>query len=124
MSIGIIKTMNIWPRLRQKFIEILIIEIKSGRPSRRMRDSHKAQLAAQAMLVERMMNVRVRKIKVYYVETQELDEVHIINYHREMALNAIESMKRIVLNEEMPEPTHDKHKCIDCEYRTYCEDII
>jgi len=101
-----------------------IIEIKAGRPNRRMRDSHKAQLAAQAMLVERTMNVRVRKIKVYNVTTREFSEVHIVDFHRGMVRHAIEDMTKIVLGEDIPDPTGDKGKCVDCEYRAYCDYIF
>lgn len=101
-----------------------IIEIKQGKLKRKMHDSHKAQLAAQAILVEKELGLKVRKIKVLDATTRKTQEVHIVEYHREMARKAIEEMKKIVISEELPEPTSISGKCIDCEYRAYCDDVL
>ena len=100
-----------------------IIEFKFGDLDRRMRDSHKAQLAAQAILVESLLGLRVRKIIIYNPEKEEKREVRLVNYHREMVREALKDMKRIVIEEDLPEPTEDRGKCIDCEYRVFCGDI-
>ena len=68
------------------------------------------------MLVEKTMNVGIRKIKVYNVTTQEFSEIHIVDFHRGMVRHAIEDMAKIVVDEDIPDPTRDKGKCVDCEY--------
>ena len=100
-----------------------IVEFKRGSMGREMRDSHKAQLAAQAMLVEEELGLRVNKIRVYDPDTGESREVRLVNYHREIVREALEEMRRIVLEEDFPEPPIDKGKCIDCEFRIFCSDF-
>jgi len=99
-----------------------IIEIKTGNTPTKMRDSHKAQLAAQAILVESVLGLKIRKIKVYNPETQRTMEINVVEYHREMARQALERMRQIVLREELPQPTKHRARCVDCEYRVFCED--
>ena len=101
-----------------------IIELKAGNVGKRkMLDSHKAQLAAQAILVERVLGLRVKGISVLDATTGECREVKLVNYHREMVLNALDDMRRIVEGEVFPDAPIDRGKCIDCEFRCFCADL-
>ena len=101
-----------------------IIELKMGDiGNSRMRDSHKAQLAAQAMLVEEVMGLRVHRISVMDIDTGESREVRLVNYHREMVTSALEEMRWIVLKEIFPDPPENRGKCVDCEYKSICGDL-
>jgi len=101
-----------------------IIEIKCGRFKRQMYEDHKIQLVAQAMLVEKVLGLRVNKIKTLNVETGESREIQIVEYHRNAVREALEEMRRIVLEERIPEPTKHRARCIDCECRVYCDDVF
>jgi len=101
-----------------------IIELKAGNIGKsRMQDSHKAQLAAQAILVEEVMRLPVRRISVMDIDTGEVREVKLVNYHRNMVFSALEDIRRIVLEEVFPEPPEKRGKCVDCEYRSFCGDL-
>ena len=101
-----------------------IIEIKTSKFKGKMYEDHKVQLAAQAMLVENVLGLKVNKIRTLNIETGKYQEVHITEYHREMVRHALEKMKHIVLNEIIPEPTKHRARCIDCECRSFCVDVF
>jgi len=101
-----------------------IIEIKCGGFGRRMYEDHKVQLAAQAMLVEEVLGLRVHKIKTLNAETGDIREIYITEYHREMVRRALEDMRRIVEREIVPEPTEHRARCVDCECRVFCIDVF
>lgn len=99
-----------------------VIEIKTGDLRRRMSDSHKAQLAAQAMLIEEVLGLRIRRIIVFNPETKQSLEINISSYHRDMVVRALDEMRRIVVEELIPSATRGS-RCVDCEYRVYCDDV-
>ena len=76
------------------------------------------------MLVENVLGLKVNKIKTLNIETGKYQEAYISEYHKEMVRRALEKMKHIVLNEIIPEPTEHKTRCIVCECRTFCADVL
>lgn len=99
-----------------------IIEIKSGRVFRNIIDSHKAQLAAGAMLIERVLGYRVRKIKVFYVEKEKFATVEVRKFHRDLVLRALDHMREIVTKEIIPNANWSA-KCSECEYKKVCLEV-
>ena len=98
-----------------------IIELKHGKVKKRnMFDSHKAQLAAQAMLIEKVMGLKVKSIEVLDIVDNSRNEIRITEYHREMVSKALNEMRKIVLEEIFPDPPENRGKCVDCEYRRFC----
>ena len=102
-----------------------IVEVKSGEiGGRKMLDSHKAQLAAQAILVEEKLGLGIRNIVVLNADTGEVKNVKLVEYHRRMVFDALSEMRKIVEEEDLPEPTNNGGKCVDCEYKPFCTDVI
>jgi len=98
-----------------------IIELKFSKAKKRgMFDDHKAQLTAQAMLIERIMNLRVTSIEVWNIQDNSKNDLRITNYHREMVITALDEMRKIVTEEIFPDPPKNRDKCADCEYRRFC----
>ncbi|MEX2689671.1 MAG: CRISPR-associated protein Cas4 [Candidatus Njordarchaeum guaymaensis] len=98
-----------------------IIELKySKMRGHRMFDDHKAQLAAQAMLLEEVMGLKVKSIEVSDIIDNSRIEIRITGYHREMVSKALNEMRKIVLEEIFPDPPENRGKCVDCEYRRFC----
>lgn len=103
----------------------IIVELKYGNiGSRGIRDSHKAQLACQSILVEDVMGLRVRRIEVLDLDTWERRSINVTQFHRNMVTEALNDMRSIVMDEILPDPPENMGKCVDCEYRKFCWDLI
>ena len=97
------------------------VEIKSGRkPPKGMNNPHKYQVTAQAMLIEENYDFLVKKVRVYYSEKDKAVDYPITIENRREVINIINEIVEMLENEQMPEPTKHKGKCVDCECRLYC----
>ena len=101
--------------------EVAPVEFKmSGRgPAPNVR----AQMAAYAVMLEETLGkparrgflVEIPHMQIYPIEIEQADVA---------ALESrVASIRRMIADERLPEPTADRGKCIDCELLTYCGDV-
>ncbi|MHA1375518.1 MAG: CRISPR-associated protein Cas4 [Promethearchaeota archaeon] len=97
------------------------VEIKTGRiPPEGLDYSHKNQIIAQAILIEKNFDFLVKKAKIYYSKSEK-----IVNYPLQMedklsVLKIIGEIRQMLIKEILPKPTIYLGKCIDCECKNYC----
>lgn len=98
------------------------VELKMGRVRRGdLGAAHKAQLAAQALLVEKTFHCAVNKVRVEYVDHDNEAVVHYLTVDDKQAVLALVKQARMWVDaEEMPPPTPHAAKCTDCEFLRYC----
>ena len=97
------------------------VEIKTGKkPPDKMDDSHKLQVAAQAILIEKNFNFLVKKVKIFYSKSQKIVESPINIEDKLQVLEIIDEIIKLIESEKIPDPTNHEGKCIDCECRNYC----
>jgi CRISPR-associated exonuclease Cas4 len=82
------------------------------------------QVAVYGILLEEMRGVTVRRGFVYLIPLRRAEEVKIDPRLRAKALKAVEAMRRIVEREEMPAPVKNRGKCVACEFRRFCNDVL
>lgn len=82
------------------------------------------QVAAYGLLLEEMRGARVRHGFLYSIPERRAEEVKIDERARRKTLAAVEAMKRIVAREEMPPPAPNLRKCVACEFRRFCNDVL
>lgn len=82
------------------------------------------QVAVYGMMLEEMRGVEVARGFLYEIPLRRAEEVRIEKRLRAKALRAVEEMRRIVEREEMPAPVKNRHKCIACEFRRFCNDVL
>lgn len=82
------------------------------------------QVAAYGILLEEMRGVSVRRGFLYEIPLRRAVEVRIEQRLRTKVLRAVEEMRRIVEQEEMPAPVKNRHKCLTCEFRRFCNDVV
>lgn len=82
------------------------------------------QLAAYGMLVEEMRAVVVRRGFLYLIPERRAQEVKIGKRLRDSVQQALEAMQHIVASEEMPPPVSSRRKCVSCEFRRFCNDVL
>lgn len=84
----------------------------------------KLQLAAYAILLEDVTGCKVQKGFLYYIPARRTEEVRIDHCLRNALLSAVDAMHRMLWGEVIPAPTRKRGKCLACEFRRFCNDVI
>lgn len=89
----------------------------------RIATNHLYQLAGYALLIEETYGVQVNIGFLYRVPLNRVSTVRLSPRLKEQALDALHAMQEMIRSERMPSPTPQRAKCIDCEFRRYCNDV-
>jgi CRISPR-associated exonuclease Cas4 len=91
-----------------------------GRPRR----NHVMQLAAYALLVEDAMSIRVPMAFVYLTPSDHLIRINVTDGLKGLVRAQLASIRKMVQEGILPEPTPVRARCEECEFRNYCGDIF
>ncbi|MBC7084465.1 MAG: CRISPR-associated protein Cas4 [Firmicutes bacterium] len=97
------------------------VEFKYTR--RRPELNHKYQLMACAMLLEDTVAKPVRAGFVYVTEDRTAYPVEFTQNMRDFVRATLTSIRDMIRYEKMPPPTRQRRKCVDCEFRRFCNDV-
>ncbi len=89
----------------------------------KVQDNWKIQLAVYALLLEEQWQVRAPKGFIYLIPTRRAETVALTPRLKQRAQQALAQMQRIALEETMPPPPKNCAKCVDCEFRRFCNDV-
>jgi len=84
----------------------------------------KLQLTAYALLIEEMSGRKAKCGYLYFIPKRRSEKVQFTQHLRERLLTALESMHRMLHTEIMPGPTPKRNKCLACEFRRFCNDVV
>jgi CRISPR-associated exonuclease Cas4 len=90
-----------------------------GRP----RHNHAIQLAGYSMLVEENFGAIVDTGFIYLAPIQQVVAIRMTSQLKEETLEALAQIKSIIREGIMPDATHIRARCEECEFRNYCGDI-
>ncbi len=97
------------------------VEVKTGKsPPETLENSHKNQIVAQAILIEKNFDFLVKIAKIYYSELGKIINYPIQIEDRLNVLKIIGEVREMLIKERIPGPTKDIGKCKDCECKNYC----
>jgi CRISPR-associated exonuclease Cas4 len=82
------------------------------------------QLAAYALLLEEERGCQVQRGFLYLIPKRRAEEVRIDRRLRARFANALAQMMRMLNTEQMPAPTPQRNKCVVCEFRRFCNDVL
>jgi CRISPR-associated exonuclease Cas4 len=82
------------------------------------------QLAVYGLILEELRGVSVRRGFLYEIPLRRAVEIKLEPRLRAQALKAVEAMRRMFESEQMPAPTKNRRKCVACEFRRFCNDVI
>ena len=109
----------------------LLIETKDGAfpvefkdTTQRLNLNAKYQLTAYALMVEECLGQPVPQGFIYRIPTGSITAVPISEILRRKTLDAIEQIRRMLSDEWMPPPTSQRGKCVECEFRRFCADVL
>jgi CRISPR-associated exonuclease Cas4 len=81
------------------------------------------QLAAYGLMLEETLGVEVKRGFVYSLLTRKAEEVSLTKTWRCKVRETVESMRTMVEHEAMPEPPASRRRCVNCEFRRFCNDV-
>ena len=81
------------------------------------------QLAAYAVLVEECLHKRAEQGYIYPIPLRRAEVVKIDAGQKRRVREALAQMREIVVTERMPAAVKERGKCVDCEFRRFCNDI-
>jgi CRISPR-associated protein Cas4 len=105
-----------------RWIELIPVEWKHTERSEVMQH-HRYQLAMYALLAEERFAKPVTRCFVYLIPLKHAREVPILDGMRRYARRAAAELRDMLLTERMPAPTNRRRRCVDCEFRRFCNDI-
>lgn len=102
--------------------EAIVVEYKY---SEQKAGTHfKLQLAAYALLLEEAWGLPVKRSFLYSIPLRRAEAIAITPRLRTTVLRTIEQLRRCVADEIMPAPPGNQGRCVACEFRRFCNDVI
>jgi CRISPR-associated exonuclease Cas4 len=83
----------------------------------------KVQLAAYALLLEEAKGTPVKYGYLYLIPRRKTEEVPITPKLKATVRKSLEVMEDIARFETMPPPTEWRQRCVDCEFKRFCNDV-
>lgn len=84
----------------------------------------KLQLAAYELLAGELFRGYEKIVLFHDPRTGRTSQVSISHSMRQEVLNIRDQLDDMILSETMPDPTPDTAKCVECEYRRSCGDVL
>jgi CRISPR-associated exonuclease Cas4 len=82
------------------------------------------QLAAYALLVEEAWQLPVKRAFLYSIPLRRAEPVPITSTLRKKVVQTTASINRIIEDEIMPPPPSSHARCVSCEFRRFCNDVV
>lgn len=82
------------------------------------------QIVVYGILIEEMRNISVQRGFLYEIPLRRAEEIKIDARMRKKAEQAVRAMGHIAESETMPAPVRNRAKCVSCEFRRFCNDVV
>ncbi len=84
----------------------------------------KVQLACYGLLIEEEMELPAPYGFLYLIPERRAEKVPLPAGSKLRAQAALAEMRSLIETEIMPEPTASRARCVNCEFRRFCNDIL
>jgi CRISPR-associated exonuclease Cas4 len=81
------------------------------------------QLVAYALLLEACWGKRVERGFYYHIPLRRAESVRLTKSLKQRVRGALAQMRVIAETEQIPLPVRERGKCVDCEFRRFCNDV-
>jgi CRISPR-associated exonuclease Cas4 len=82
------------------------------------------QLAAYALLIEEAWGLPVNQGFLYSIPLRKAEPVAITQHLRRKVIQTVAQIRQIVESEIMPSPPGSLRRCVTCEFRRFCNDVV
>lgn len=100
--------------------EVIPVDYKA---SEKVREGHRMQLAAYAVLLENARGVTVTRGYIYLIPLRKARKVTIGEAEKGQIRQRVQAIDQMIRQEEMPPPTTERARCAGCEFRRFCNDV-
>jgi CRISPR-associated exonuclease Cas4 len=84
----------------------------------------KLQLAAYALLLEEAWNIPVKRGFIYSIPQKRAEAVAITPHLRKKVVQTVNDIRHLIEHQQMPEPPASQGRCVTCEFRRFCNDVV
>ncbi len=84
----------------------------------------KLQLAAYALLLEEAWNLPVKRGFIYSIPLKRAEAVAITPQLRKKVIQTVNDIRHLIEHQAMPEPPVSQGRCVACEFRRFCNDVV
>jgi len=92
--------------------------------SSKMGEHFQLQLTAYALMLEDAWGAPVKRGFFYWIPLRRAEEMRITVRQRAKLDEALAVMNTMLLREQMPPPARQRSKCVACEFRRFCNDVV
>jgi CRISPR-associated exonuclease Cas4 len=102
--------------------EAIVVEYKY---SEQKAGAHfKLQLAAYALLLEEAWNIPVKQGFIYFIPQKRAEAIAITPHLRKKVVQTVNEIRHLIEHQQMPEPPASQSRCVTCEFRRFCNDVV
>ena len=84
----------------------------------------KLQLACYAMMLEYERGIAVREGAIYLIPSKRVIKIPITTRLRNDAIRYLLEIRHMVTRQSVPPPTSQRSRCVNCEFRRFCNDVV
>lgn len=118
-SLGLTAVLDMIIRTQEKAFPI---EFKYT--DQRININAKYQLVTYGMILEDFLGINVDYGFIYRIPKKSITIIPISPLLRQNVSSALDDMRELIAREKMPDPTRQRGKCVECEFRRYCKDVL
>ena len=86
--------------------------------------NYKLQLAAYTLLVEEAWQMSVRSAFIYHIPQRQAERIALTPALRHKVAATITAIHATIHDERMPAPPPNLSRCVACEFRRFCNDVV
>ncbi len=102
--------------------EAIVVEYKYS--EQRAGSHFKLQLAAYALLVEEAWQLPVRHGFIYSLPLKRAERIPITPALRKKTRQSLDNIRATIEHQIMPDPPTTQARCVSCEFRRFCNDVV
>lgn len=85
--------------------------------------NHKYQLTGYALLVEEEFGKPVQRGFIHLIPLKAVYTIEITQNMRDFTKKVISRIIKMIEKEQMPPPLRSVSRCVDCEFKNWCQDV-
>lgn len=106
----------------ERGLEGIVVDYKL---SEREAGTHfKLQLAAYALMLEEAWGIPVRRAFLYHLPQRQAEAIPLTTALKRRVETTITDIHHAIAGERLPQPPAHLGKCVACEFRRFCNDVI
>jgi CRISPR-associated exonuclease Cas4 len=82
------------------------------------------QLTAYGLMLEEMTGISSLRGFLYEIPSKKVVEIKFTSHLQKKLTDILNSMQQMLLSETMPAPIKNTNKCLSCEFRRFCNDVL